>query len=359
MGRRHRAGRRVDRRPRRARLPAAGAAAGRSSPGSAATSTPSSPPRGGRSRRSAAGRSMSWTSPRPRLREPPPRRDRATRRRHGPGRLPARPGGPQASAVVSSGSAHGRRDCYPHADAHRRALGHPQQPRGARRGPAPTPAMSTRSGTSATSSATAREPDAVVARLDERDATGVRGNHDAAAVGGPEIDWFNPEARAAAEWTRDTIVRTTTRRGSAPCPERRVDGRRHARPRQPTRPAAGVRHRPCRPPRDNIAVQETQHGLHGHTHVPGRLDRARRIASRWSSPSHGRAIELGACRTLLNPGSVGQPRDGDPRAATSSSTASVGRVTWHRVAYDIEPRPGGDPRRRAAGRLAARLSFGL
>jgi len=41
------------------------------------------------------------------------------------------------------------------------------------------------------------QPDAVVARLDERDATGVRGNHDAAAIGGPEIDWFNPEARAA------------------------------------------------------------------------------------------------------------------------------------------------------------------
>ena len=39
------------------------------------------------------------------------------------------------------------------------------------------------------------EPDGVVARLSERGATGVRGNHDAAAVGGPEIDWFNPEAR--------------------------------------------------------------------------------------------------------------------------------------------------------------------
>ena len=47
------------------------------------------------------------------------------------------------------------------------------------------------------------EPDAVVARLAELGAVGVRGNHDAAAVGGDEIDWFNPEARAAMEWTRD------------------------------------------------------------------------------------------------------------------------------------------------------------
>src|SRR6516165_8505436 len=49
------------------------------------------------------------------------------------------------------------------------------------------------------------EPDAVVGRLIERGAVGVRGNHDAAAAGGSEIDWFNPEARAAMEWTRSTI----------------------------------------------------------------------------------------------------------------------------------------------------------
>ena len=49
------------------------------------------------------------------------------------------------------------------------------------------------------------EPDAVVGRLAERDAVGVRGNHDAAATGGSEIDWFNPEARAAMEWTRSAI----------------------------------------------------------------------------------------------------------------------------------------------------------
>ena len=46
------------------------------------------------------------------------------------------------------------------------------------------------------------EPDAVVERLTERGAVGVRGNHDAAATGGSEIDWFNPEAKAAMEWTR-------------------------------------------------------------------------------------------------------------------------------------------------------------
>src|SRR5262249_47747341 len=46
------------------------------------------------------------------------------------------------------------------------------------------------------------DPDGVVARLAEAGAIGVRGNHDAAAVGGREIDSFNREARQAMEWTR-------------------------------------------------------------------------------------------------------------------------------------------------------------
>src|SRR5258707_14816492 len=49
------------------------------------------------------------------------------------------------------------------------------------------------------------EPDAVVARLAAVRAVGVAGNHDLAALGGPEIDWFNPDAKVAMEWTRGRI----------------------------------------------------------------------------------------------------------------------------------------------------------
>ena len=55
------------------------------------------------------------------------------------------------------------------------------------------------------------EPDGVVERLAGIGAIGVRGNHDAAAVGGNEIEWFNPDARAAMEWTR---AGSRTRRGT-------------------------------------------------------------------------------------------------------------------------------------------------
>ena len=199
-------------------------------------------------------------------------------------------------------------------------------------------------------------PDAVVARLDEREATGVRGNHDAAAIGGPEIDWFNPEARAAAEWTRDTIA-DDTRAWLSALPERRVVDDVllvHGSPRDPLREYVTDRGAA----EDNMAVQETQHALHGHTHVPvAWLATTEGVALIRAEESDG--VDLGTRRTLVNPGSVCQPRDGDARASYLVLDREIGRVTWHRVAYDID-RVQADMR--AAGlpeRLAARLSFGL
>jgi|SRR5919108_2934553 diadenosine tetraphosphatase ApaH/serine/threonine PP2A family protein phosphatase len=200
------------------------------------------------------------------------------------------------------------------------------------------------------------EPDAVVARLSERAAIGVRGNHDAAAVGGFEIGWFNPEARAAAEWTRDAIS-SMTKRWIEDLPERRIVDDVllvHGSPRDPLKEYVTDSVRAG----ENMDVQETQHALHGHTHVP--------VA--WTATPSGVAmtdvrqddgVALGGYRTLINPGSVGQPRDGDPRAAYLLLDRELGRVTWHRVEYDI-----GLVQRamRSAGlpdRLAARLAFGV
>jgi diadenosine tetraphosphatase ApaH/serine/threonine PP2A family protein phosphatase len=200
------------------------------------------------------------------------------------------------------------------------------------------------------------EPDAVVARLREREATGVRGNHDAAAVGGPEIDWFNPEARAAVEWTRETMAEDTCR-WLQELPVRRVIDDVllvHGSPRDPLREyvtdraAAG----------ENMDLQETQHALHGHTHVPvAWMATPGRVALVQAGDTS--AIELGAYRSLINPGSVGQPRDGDPRAAYLVLDRELGRITWHRVAYDIARVQGA---MRAAGLPdphAASLAFGV
>src|SRR4051812_34571895 len=105
------------------------------------------------------------------------------------------------------------------------------------------------------------EPDAVVAALAAVGAIGVRGNHDAAALGGPEIDWFNPDARAAAEWTRDRVS-DDTRAWLAALPETlAIDDMTlvHGSPRDPLREyitSAAVA-------RANLAAVATPYVLHG------------------------------------------------------------------------------------------------
>ena len=110
------------------------------------------------------------------------------------------------------------------------------------------------------------EPDGVVERLAEIGAVGVRGNHDAAAVGGEEVEYFNVDARTAIEWTR-RVIRPATRVRLAALPELLLEGDFtlvHGSPRAPiweyvtSTPVA----------RANLEAIETRYCLHGHTHVP-------------------------------------------------------------------------------------------
>jgi diadenosine tetraphosphatase ApaH/serine/threonine PP2A family protein phosphatase len=199
------------------------------------------------------------------------------------------------------------------------------------------------------------EPDGVVERLATLGALGVRGNHDAAATGGTEIDWFNPEARLAMEWTRAAISEST-RTWLAALPQRRIESDFtlvHGSPRDPTweyvTSAALAR--------AGLSAISTEHGLHGHTHVPiaftevdGRM--------RTLAPRAGNTVALGEGRTLLNPGSVGQPRDRDPRASYLILDLEAKTATWGRVTYDAA---AVGALMRAAGlppRLADRLLVG-
>ncbi len=199
------------------------------------------------------------------------------------------------------------------------------------------------------------DPDGVVARLAGLEAVGVRGNHDAAALGGPEIDWFNPDARAAAEWTRDTMD-GATRAWLDGLPTKREIGPVtlvHGSPRDPLREyvvSMGVA-------LANLRALTTTYGLHGHTHVPiAFIDDGEDLDV--IEPRDGARLVLDERTTLLNPGSVGQPRDGDPRASYLVLDSETDAVTWHRVAYDIGRvqtaiRAAGLPRR-----LADRLAIG-
>lgn len=200
------------------------------------------------------------------------------------------------------------------------------------------------------------DPDGVVSRLRDIGAIGVRGNHDVAACGGREIEWFNPEARRAMEWTRAAISPATLDWLRA-LPERRTEG------------AAELVHGSHRDPlweyvtseraaAESLAATRAQVGLHGHTHLPVAFlaEDGSTIARR---PRPGSSLELGGRRALVNPGSVGQPRDGDPDASYLVWEPDEDRLTWRRVAYDIA---AVQHAMRAAGLpapLIARLAVGL
>ena len=200
------------------------------------------------------------------------------------------------------------------------------------------------------------DPNGVVARLRDVGATGVRGNHDAAACGGPEIDWFNADARRAMEWTRTTIDGPSVEWLSA-LPERRVlEGCElvHGSPREPlweyivSVPIA----------RANLAVLTTPFGLYGHTHLPmvfaehdGAVDQI--------EPAEGSTFRVEGRRALINPGSVGQPRDGLLTASFLILDTDIGQCTWQRVAYDIGAVQGEMRNAGLPARLVERLSYGL
>ena len=144
------------------------------------------------------------------------------------------------------------------------------------------------------------EPDGVVDRLKTLGAIGVRGNHDAAATGGSEIDWFNPEAQGRDGVDPDGDLRVDPGRGWPPCPLRRLESDFtlvHGSPRDPiweyvTSAALA---------RAGLSAISTEHGLHGHTHVPiaftmvdGRM--------RTLAPRAGNTVALGEGRTLPQPG---------------------------------------------------------
>lgn len=200
------------------------------------------------------------------------------------------------------------------------------------------------------------DPDGVVERLASVGAIGVKGNHDAAACGGDEIEWFNPDARAAMEWTRRAIS-PATRDWLDGQPSTRSEGDFtlvHGSPRDPvweyvTSVAVA---------RANLAVLQTRYGLHGHTHVPiafredgGRIDVI--------SPAPGSELALDHASLLLNPGSVGQPRDGDPTASWLVIDTEAGHCRWDRAAYDVAAVQAAMTAQALPARLVGRLSHGI
>jgi len=176
-------------------------------------------------------------------------------------------------------------------------------------------------------------PDQVVERLQEADAIAVQGNHDAAVLGRIPTGTFNDLARAAVEWTAGQVTQAT-REWLGSLPEKRVEGDftlAHGSPRDPLWEylisVSSVRL--------NLTAFDSRHCLVGHTHYPLTFREDRGHVSVLNAPDGGH-LELDERRCILNPGSVGQPRDGDPRACAMLLDTTAGEAEWHRVEYPIE-----------------------
>lgn len=200
------------------------------------------------------------------------------------------------------------------------------------------------------------DPDAVVARLREVEAVAVRGNHDAAALGQLDASAFNDDARAAVEWTGRTLSAETRAYLDALPVRREVDDFTlvHGSPRDPLWEylfSVAVARR-------SYPAFTTPHCLVGHTHVP-LVFRDDDGSVEILAPSHASTLQLDDRRLILNPGGVGQPRDGDPRACAMLMDPDARTVEWRRIPYPVERT---QERMREAGlpvRLVNRLEHGL
>jgi diadenosine tetraphosphatase ApaH/serine/threonine PP2A family protein phosphatase len=164
--------------------------------------------------------------------------------------------------------------------------------------------------------------------------TCVKGNHDAAILGEIDTNTFNYEARASLEWL-ETKLLAVNRHWLESLPERTVEENVtfvHGSPRNPIWEYVmdvGVAEA-------NMAAFDTQICLVGHSHVPGVFLKGEgdKINVRYYDMIPGESFTITE-KAIINPGSVGQPRDYDPRASYLIYDDEADLLTQHRVPYNI------------------------
>lgn len=195
----------------------------------------------------------------------------------------------------------------------------------------------------------------------------VRGNHDKAAAGLMDLTDFNPLAALAAVWTREQLT-----------PEHLAWLR--ALPQGPIQieeiPEAQFVHgSPIDEDEYVVTVSDALGSLlaspvpltfFGHSHVQGAFssdpaDRGGELRPIYRTLSQGEGAEWQLKKDthyLINPGSVGQPRDGDWRAGFASFDSSTYTLTFHRVPYNVKSAQERILAANLPQRLAARLAAG-
>jgi len=183
------------------------------------------------------------------------------------------------------------------------------------------------------------DPNEVIDKLRALGAFAIRGNHDKAVSGLADAEEFNPVARAAALWTREQLspenreyleklpTGPVSRNGFS-----MIHGAFHDEDEYVFSPALAV---------DGLLSTPTDISFFGHTHIQGGFAlRGEDIQVLHPTPPGANLFsnfhpESGT-KYLLNPGSIGQPRDGDPRAGFAIADIDSQSVEFWRVGSDIE-----------------------
>jgi diadenosine tetraphosphatase ApaH/serine/threonine PP2A family protein phosphatase len=200
------------------------------------------------------------------------------------------------------------------------------------------------------------DPDVCVTLAREHVAVCLAGNHDMAVTGEIAMDEFSRGASLAAQWTREVIAPENLEflAGLSPQGEEGAFGLYHASPRDPVWEYVlsallaelcldRQRHRMC---------------LVGHSHVALSFVRHEAELATGEPRREGTELDIATGEWLLNPGSVGQPRDGDPRASWLLLDLDGLTASFRRTEYDVAGAAQAIRDARLPDSLAERLEYG-
>jgi predicted phosphodiesterase len=200
------------------------------------------------------------------------------------------------------------------------------------------------------------DPDACVELVRRHVAVCLAGNHDMAVAGELPMDDFTVGASIAARWTREVIAPANLEFLAELKPKGQEGpiGLYHASPRDPVWEyvLSALLAELC------LDAQPDRISLIGHSHVASAFVRHEGEPATGEPCREGTQLDLGRGEWLLNPGSVGQPRDGDPRAAWLLLDLDADTASYRRTSYDVAGAAAAIKAARLPNSLAERLEYG-
>ena len=214
------------------------------------------------------------------------------------------------------------------------------------------------------------QPNQVVDRLRQFNLFSIIGNHDMAVLGQLALADFNRDAVDANVWTRMQLLPENLEWLESLKPMEQFDAKvtlAHGSPSEPVWEYLTTPHSAAR----NFDAFNTPLCFVGHTHLPRlfrlrptdpimpELDAFQLLRADMRIPETDDTYEVSETRYIINPGSVGQPRDGDKRAAYAIYDDEAMTVTFKRAAYDVATTQELMKEAQLPDRLIMRLDYGM